>query len=257
MKYPNNTFCIGNVQGDENALRTASKTMVPSQNDTLQSPFRFITNLSYICGRINTEMSSQSAYNKIKTKIESFRRGKLFFPDDFASLASSDAVRSALVRLCRSGIIIRVAQGIYYYPKADNKWGRGVILPSVEEIAESIAKRDKIRIAPTGTYVLNQLGLSTQIPANVVFVTDGSGRRVSIGKGKGILFKHSSEMRNFSYRSHLMLLIVTALREIGENHLTAAQADILSRHLSQVEEKDFQKDIQLAPLWVRKTLHNL
>lgn len=77
--------------------------------------------------------------------------------------------------------------------KVDRKWGSGIIPPSIEEIAEAIAKRDKVRIAPTGAYVLNKLGLSTQIPANVVFVTDGSGRRVSIGKGKGILFKHTSE----------------------------------------------------------------
>lgn len=202
-------------------------------------------------------MAAQSAYNEIKKKIESSKRGKLFFPDDFTAFASPDAIRSALVRLCRAEILIRVAQGIYYYPKIDTKWGSGIIPPSVEEIANGIAKRDKVRIAPTGAYVLNLLGLSTQIPANVVFVTDGSGRRVSIGKGKGILFKHTSEMRTFAYRSHLMLLIVTALREIGENNVTAEQMTIIRRHLANVPQEDFQKDIQLTPIWVRKKLSEL
>ena len=199
-------------------------------------------------------MASQSSYNDIKNQVESSARGTLFFPDTFASIGSSDAVRSALVRLCENGILIRVAQGIYYYPKIDTKWGSGIIPPSIEEIADGIAKRDKVRIAPTGAFALYQLGLSTQIPANVVFITDGSPRRVTIGKGKGILFKHTSEMRNFVYQSQLMALIVTALREIGENKVTKEQLDIIRQHLKKVSEQDFAHDILLAPIWVRKTL---
>lgn len=199
-------------------------------------------------------MLSQSAYSEIRRKVVSSKRGSLFFPDNFALTGTSDAVRSALVRLCRDGALMRVAQGIYCYPKIDTKWGSGVIPPSVEEIAYGIAKRDKVRIAPSGAYVLNQLGLSTQVPANVVFVTDGSPRRVSIGKGKGIQFKHTSEMRTFAYSSKLMLLIVTALREIGEDHVTEEQMGIIRQHLEKVPQKEFQKDILLAPVWVRKKL---
>ena len=121
-------------------------------------------------------------------------------------------------------------------------------------IAEAIAKRDKVRIAPTGAYALYRLGLSTQIPANVVFITDGSPRRVTIGKGRGILFKHTSEMRTFAYQSSLMALIVTALREIGEGNATEQQKAIIKKHLENVSEKDFSHDITLAPIWVRKEL---
>lgn len=199
-------------------------------------------------------MASQSTYNDIKNQVESSDRGILFFPDTFASMGSSDAVRSALVRLCENGILIRVAQGIYYYPKIDTKWGSGVIPPSIEEIAEGIARRDKVRIAPTGAFALYQLGLTTQIPANVVFITDGSPRRITLGKGKGILFKHTSEMRTFAYQSQLIALIVTALREIGENNVTKSQLDIVKQHLEKVSEQEFAHDIQLAPIWVRKTL---
>lgn len=217
----------------------------------------YFTNLSYICDKIKSNIAMQSAYNEIKNRIESSRRGKLFFPDDFSPFVPPDSVRAALVRLCRAGIIIRVAQGIYCYPKMDTKWGSGIIPPSIEEIAEGIAKRDKVRIAPTGAYVLNKLGLSTQVPANVVFVTDGSGRRVSIGKGKGILFKHTSEMRTFAYRSYMMQLVVTALREIGENNVTEEQMDVIKSHLKNIPKEDFLKDIQLAPIWVRKKLSEL
>ena len=203
------------------------------------------------------DMASNSSYTAIKNKIDTSERGTLFFPDDFATFGSSDAVRSALVRLCKNETLIRVAQGIYYYPKIDTKWGSGIIPPSVEEIANGIAKRDRVRIAPTGAYVLNLLGLSTQVPANVVFVTDGSQRRINIGKGKGILFKHTSEMRLFAYKSYMMQLIVTAMRELGEGNVTDEHLRILHEHLSNVAQEDFNQDIQLAPVWVRKLLTNI
>ena len=199
-------------------------------------------------------MADQSTYNSIKNRIEKSRRGSLFFPDTFADTGSSDAVRSALVRLCENGILTRVAQGIYCYPRIDERWGGGTILPSVDEIAQAIATRDRIRIAPTGAYALYRLGLSTQIPANVVFVTDGSPRRVSIGKGRGILFKHTSEMRTFAYKSPLMALIVTALREIGEENVTEAQLAIIREQLKNIPSEEFNQDLSLAPLWVRKQL---
>lgn len=199
-------------------------------------------------------MASQSTYNSIKERVELSERGTLFFPDSFSALGSSDAVRSALVRLCQNNILIRVAQGIYYYPRIDTKWGSGIIPPSIEEIARGIAMRDKVRIAPTGSYAMYQLGLSTQIPANVVFMTDGSQRRISIGKGRGIFFKHSSNMRVFAFQSQLMELIVAAMREIGQDNITDEQITIINTHLAKVDRDDYNHDIQLAPIWVRNTL---
>ncbi len=199
-------------------------------------------------------MADQSTYNTIKRRVEEAGRGALFFPDTFADAGTSDAVRSALVRLCENGILTRAAQGIYCYPRIDERWGGESILPTVEEIAQAIAARDRVRIAPTGAYALYRLGLSTQIPANVVFVTDGSPRRVSIGKGRGILFKHTSEMRTFAYKSSLMALIVTALREIGEEQVSESQMTVIREQLNNIPAEDFNHDLSLAPLWVRKQL---
>lgn len=196
----------------------------------------------------------QSTYNKIEEKIRKSKRGKLFFPDDFSTLGTPDAIRTTLVRLHKSGLLMRAAHGIYYYPKMDTKWGSGVIPPTIEEIADGIAKRDKIRIVPTGTYALNALGLSTQVLANVVFITDGAPRRIAIGNGKGILFKHTSEVRSLAYKSKLLMLIVSALREIGEGNVTPQQLGIIKSYLANVSQQELNSDIQLAPLWVRKIL---
>jgi len=199
----------------------------------------------------------ENTSNKVKSKIKNSKRGKLFFPDDFAALGTPDAIRLALGKLHKSGLIMRVAHGIYYYPKKDMKYGNIPIPPTIDEIAYGIAKRDKIRIVPTGSYALNTLGLSTQVQANAVFITDGAPRRIAVGKGRGILFKHTSEARSLAYKSRLLMLVVSALREIGEGKATSQQLEIIKSHLSNITQKELNTDIQLMPLWVRKLLLSL
>ena len=101
----------------------------------------------------------ESTAQKIENKIRTFKRGKIFFPDDFVGMGTSDTIRQTLQRLTKSGVIIRVAQGIYCYPKIEEKLGLGVIYPSYDQIAEALASRDHARIVPTGEYALNALGL--------------------------------------------------------------------------------------------------
>jgi hypothetical protein len=96
----------------------------------------------------------ESSENKIKNNIKRQRRGKLLFANDFALCGNIEAVFKALQRLHKSGLIMRVAHGIYYYPKKNMKYGN---TPTIDEIAYGIAKRDKIRIVPTGSYALNAL----------------------------------------------------------------------------------------------------
>lgn len=201
----------------------------------------------------------ESVEHKIESNIKKQRRGKLVFASDFSSLGSSEAVFKALQRLQKSGLLMRIAHGIYYYPKINkNKYIKNkYLMPSVEDIAYGIAKRDKIRIVPTGEYALNLLGLSTQVPANIVFITDGAPRRIAIGKGKGILFKHTSEVRSLAYKSKLLMLIVSALREIGEGNVLPHHLKIIKSHLSHISQKEFDTDIQLMPIWVRKILLSL
>lgn len=198
-----------------------------------------------------------SSFEKIRATIQGFPKGKIFFLNEFNSLGSSDAIRSAMVRLCDEKIIVRIGKGIYFYPEIDTEFGLGVLYPSVDKIAKAISQREHCRIAPTGAFALNTLGLSTQIQTNVVYYTDGSARRLQIGNGRGILFKRSTEMKRFAYKSELMQLIVTALREIGNTQLTPAQKEILAKHLKNVGEEDYTHDITLAPAWVQEVLKEI
>src|SRR5690606_27122271 len=102
-----------------------------------------------------------SIESKIKKSISKKKQGELLFPDDFRGLGSSEAVRLALHRIEKEGHIQRVAHGIYVRPKISKYAGE--VLPTAEEIAMAIGKRDKIRLVPTGVYALSALGLSTQV----------------------------------------------------------------------------------------------
>jgi hypothetical protein len=136
-----------------------------------------------------------------------------------------------------------------------DKWDGTLREPSLDAIAQRIAQRDNARIAPTGAYALNRMGLSTQVPTNIVYITDGSARKITFGGGKSITFHHSNELGNFAYQSGIMQLAVMAMREIGESAICEEQiAKIKQIISSSVSDEDFNHDIVLAPVWVKTIL---
>jgi len=189
----------------------------------------------------------QSVEKQIKERICRKKQGTLLFPDDHHDLGSSEAVRLALHRLEKEGTIRRVAQGIYVRPKVSEYIGE--ILPSAEKVAQGIAKRDKIRLVPTGAYALNALGLSTQIPMKLVFLTDGAPRLIKLGK-RSIKLKKTTP-KNLSAKGQISGLVIQALREIGKDKLTSSEEKKITELLRKENIKDLKHDIQLAPVWIR------
>ncbi len=199
-------------------------------------------------------MGANSSYRAMYDIVERAKDGTIFIPDDFVTSGTPDAVRSGLTRLCRNGKLYRFAKGIYYVPIYD-KWDGKLREPSLDAIARKIAKRDNARIIPTGTYALNKLGLSTQVPTNIIYITDGSARQIKFGEGKSITFRHSNDLGNFAYQSKLMQLAVLAMREIGEKSITEEQITKLKKLIEEhVSEQDFNHDIVLAPTWIKMIL---
>ena len=195
----------------------------------------------------------QSVEDKIYTNIKYRGKGKIYFHNDFVKYGNPESITKALSTLNKKGILLRLARGIYLYPEFSELLGQN-IYPSLDEIAKEIAKRDKARIVPTGVQALNKLGLSTQVVVNAVYLTDGSQRNIKIGDGKGILFIHTAP-KNLAYKSDLIMLIVSAFKEIGENNLSSEQIERIKMLLVEHETKDaVLKDIELAPAWIRKIL---
>lgn len=199
-------------------------------------------------------MGVNSSYKAMYDIVAQAREGTIFIPDDFTMCGTPDAVRSGLSRLCRNGNLCRFAKGIYYIPAYD-KWDGTLREPSLDDIALKIAQRDNARVIPTGVYALNRLGLSTQVPTNIIYITDGSARQMRFGEGKSITFRHSNDLGNFAYQSQLMQLAVLAMREIGEKTITDDQKEIIKKMITEhVSEQEFNHDIVLAPTWVKTIL---
>lgn len=194
--------------------------------------------------------------NKITERIEQMGKGSIFFPSDFVDISSSDAIRQTLSRLVKKGYIRRIAQGIYCIPRKNKMLGLE-IMPSSDEIAKRIAERDMVKIVPTGDIALNQTGLSTQLPVNTVYLTNGSRKQIALNNGNKIIFRESNELRVFEFASRLMMLIVSAMRTIGETLITDTQISKLKELLNNVPEWEYNHDIVLAPAWVKKKLESL
>ena len=192
----------------------------------------------------------QSIEDDILNLIKRFPKGELLFPIDFSELGSSEAVRISLFRLEREGIITRVAQGIYVRPKVSKLIGP--LTPTAEEVAEAIAKRDRIRTVPTGSYALNALGLSTQVPMNIVLLTDGSPRIIKVGK-RTIKFKKTTP-KNLLAKGKISRLAIQALKEIGNGKVSEEEENKIIDLLRKEDEKDLKHDIALAPVWIQKIM---
>jgi ribosomal protein S19E (S16A) len=191
-----------------------------------------------------------SVEHQIAQRIESLQKGGLLFPVDFSDLGSSEAVRLSLFRLEKQGVISRVAQGIYVSPKKSTLIGK--LLPTAEEVVEAIVKRDKIRAVPTGSYALNALGLSTQVPMNIVMLSDGSPREIKLGKRK-IKFKRTTP-KNLMAKGKISRLVIQALKEIGNGMLREDEEKKIIELLKKEEKTDLTHDIKLAPVWVQKIM---
>lgn len=189
----------------------------------------------------------QGIDDKILIKIKKARRGSLFFTDDFLSFGSAKVVSKTLERLVIKGDIDRVARGIYARLKIDPVLGP--LKPTTEAIAETIRRRDKARIITTGSMALNALGLSTQVPMNVVYYTDGAARKINLGRRK-ILFKKTTP-KNLAAIGKISSLVIQALKELGKNNVTEKEIEIILKHLQKENPYRLEHDIKLAPEWIR------
>ena len=190
---------------------------------------------------------------QILAKIKKARRGALFFISDFAKFGKPDTIRQALQRLIKSGEIDRVAAGIFVRPQKDDIIGK--VIPDIEDIAKAIARRDRARIVPTGDYALNRLGLSTQVPMNIVYLTDGTARKVKIGNYT-IVFKKVAP-KNVAAIGEISRLAIQALKTIGKENVTEEDIRRIQNVLRNEKLTHLEYDIRLAPAWIQEIMKSV
>ena len=195
----------------------------------------------------------QSIHSQLEDKILSLKKGAIVFVSDFAGFGTAENVKKVLLRLEKKQLLVRLAHGIYLYPKIDKELG--ILYPSTESIAEAIAKRDKIRIIPTGIYALQQLGISTQIPMNVIYLTDGAPRKIKVGK-RTITFKKTVP-ENLAIKNKILSNIVQGLKELGKENITDEVKQKINQALEKVPVEILKEEILNAPVWVRNEVLSL
>lgn len=194
-------------------------------------------NILYICDMID------SLNRQIEAKVKRSKPGQIFIPSDFKDLGTSTAIRKALSRMVEQKVLIRMGQGVYATAVYDKVFGQ--ILPSLEEIAASLAKKEHVKIMPTGQYALNKIGLSTQVPMKMVFLTNGTKKHINIGNGS-IIFQPTTS-KKLAMIGSISSLLFLGLEEMDLNQLSESEKEKIINLLQKEDAKKLKHDLKLAP----------
>ena len=190
--------------------------------------------------------SSDSAAQRIRRRMEKAPADAVFYAGEFLDLDTRTAVDQALSRLVHDGSLRRLARGLYYRPRQHPVLGE--VAASVEAVAQALARRDRVRVQPFGGYAANLLRLSEQVPARVVFLTDGKPRKVRVGNQVIELRRASPRMMAAAGRT--TGLVIAGLRFIGKANISPERVAHLRKLLSPKDRRQLLKDILLAPAWM-------
>jgi len=184
---------------------------------------------------------------KIERRIERQGRGWAFSRKDFRDIAPTGPVGVILARLVSQGMIRRLGRGLFDYPRTSQALG-GELSPDIDQVTQAIARKFRWTIVPEGALAANQLGLSQQVPAKIVYLSDGPSKKVQAGN-IAIRFKHArpKEMRAENYASGL---VIQALRHLGKGNVDRKVIDLLRKRLSAKEKANLLKDTRYGTDWI-------
>lgn len=191
-----------------------------------------------------------STDSQLMQRIQAQGQGWVFTPSDFADLGSRTAVASALMRYAAAGSIRLLSRALYDWPRVHPVLG--LLWPDVAQVALAFERKDGLRLQPSGAYAANLLGLSEQVPAKVVYLTDGPSREVQVGPTH-IIFKRTTP-KNMACAGRLSGLLIQAFRFLGSEHITKHRIALLRSALPANERSAVVADLAYAPVWMRHCL---
>ena len=197
--------------------------------------------------------SPNSIDTQIAQRVQRSARGTVFTPAAFTALGSREAIDKSLQRLVAQGALRRLSRGLYDKPRHDEILG--TLWPSVEDVVKAVVGKHKLRVQPAGVYAANLLGLSEQVPAKIVLLTDGTSRSIRAGPMQ-ITLKRTSP-RNMAAANRLSGLVIQAFKSLGPEHITPQRIAHLRKTLPVAERARLENDLNLAPGWMRPALREL
>jgi len=196
-------------------------------------------------------MSIQDA---IVDRIRRQGRGKVFTPKDFLDIGSREAVDQALSRLVRAETVQRLGRGLYCYPRINQRL-RIAVLPDVDEIADALARQTGSRIVPSGATAANRFGLTTQVPAKPVYLTDGRSRQVRVGNFV-IIFRHVPP-KELPVGNRTSATVLQALRHLGRDAVDSVSIGRIRKALSPEHRSQLLRDARYTTDWISDAVRKI
>ena len=183
----------------------------------------------------------------LRERIEALPEDSVLFRTDFPEY-HSEFVGGTLAELTQEGMLVKLAQGIYAKPRRSRF---GLVLPSVDKIAQAIAARDNAEVLPSGMTALNVLGLSTQVPMKYSYLTTGSERIIKL-KNQEIRLKRGVP-KNFCYETKLIALLVQALKTLKQQNVGEEELQVIRNLISREPDRSaLAKDVDMMPVWMKR-----
>ena len=186
--------------------------------------------------------------------IRGHGRGSVFTASDFFALGTWPAIRQALTRLTRQGVIRRIGVSLYHYPRINEKLG-GEIPPPPDVVALAVARKTGSRIVASGALAANLLGLSTQVPAKRVYLTNGPTRMITVDPHT-LSFRHVAP-RRMAAKGKLSGIVFEALRYVKATNVTGDVITTLQRNLSADAKAELKRDLPHAAGWMRPYIQQI
>lgn len=191
---------------------------------------------------------------QIIDRIHQAGPGRVFTPKDFLDLVSRDATDQTLSRLVKQKTLQRLGRGLYYSPRRNDALGVDVP-PDLDEIADAVGRQTGSRVAPSGAVAANRLGLSTQVPAKPVYLSDGRSRQVRVGKYT-LQIKHvpPKELPTWNRKS---VLVFQALRFLGKDAITDRVIKTIRSALTPDDRRQLLDDAKYTTGWICETVKRI
>jgi hypothetical protein len=191
--------------------------------------------------------------HRIVARIHARSRGTVFTSKDFLDLGSRAAVDQALSRLVREGAIRRLNRGLFDCPSVSPLVG--TLSADPDKVAMAVARKTGGRVHPSGARAANVLGLSTQVPAKLVYLTDGGSKTLRIGN-QTLVFKRVAP-RSLASSGKVSALVLQALRYLGRRSVDDAVIHTLRRTLSQADKRALARDTRYAADWIVRVVQRI
>ena len=173
---------------------------------------------------------------------------------DLLDLGPRAAVDQALSRLVRQGRIQRVRRGLYAWPRMGALLKRPM-MPSPDELAQAWAKKNGLRLVPSGAYAANLLGLSTQVPAKIIYYTNGRTKTLTLGPYSIRLLNRGP--KTMEVQGRVSSLVLQALRYLGKGGVTSEMMAHLRTLLSKQDKAELTQTLPQAPAWMKPVLQQI